>query len=392
MGLLNEGFLTFRGYLGVLYNNLGGKARAVSSRADLKFRQNVEYLENRLTLSYYEPYISRDRLRGRFSLVREQELFDFGTEDKNSTILSTNEFRFSTDKEISRHFRFSYNVWRFSNQETFEINNDGSVAADGGSNKILNIGSTGPVIELDYRNHQFLPNKGSYTRFEVEYSDPILGSSKDNPGQTGVDANGRRIDENNEIQFIKFNFSTSLYTPISKDKRWVWANSIGGGYLSNLSSRADSGVPAVRAFFLGGSTTLRGFNSLASNETVPGKRELCVNQGLIPDPTDPNADCDLADIFIRKDSFFYLIKSELRFPISGNFGGMIFYDGGGVVIGDFPLQDPYRDSIGMGLRFDTPVGAFKLEFGYKLDRKTRALNPIYDDESEIAIHLAVGTF
>ena len=388
VGIFNEALPGYRGYIGVLYNNLWGKARGFSSRVDFKYREQIYYLENRVSLSYYEPYLTTDRLRGRFSLIREQELFD----QRNRTILSTNDFRFSTEKDINKNTRFTYNVWGFSNQETFQFrdipedNNDD----DEGSNKVLNIGTTGPVIEFDYRNNQFLPTSGSYTRVEMEYADPLLGSSRDNPGVTGVTATGKRNDENNEIQYFKTTFSTSHYIPLTKDKRWVWANSLQGGYLANLSSREDSGVPQVRSFFLGGSSTIRGF-SFGATETVPGKRELCIKQGLIG-TGDNSEDCRFEEFFTRKDATYFLVKSEIRFPISGNFGGLVFYDGGAVYLGEFTLEDPYRDSVGAGIRYDTPVGAFIFEFGYKLDRKTNAQNPLFDDESEIAIHFAVGTF
>ena len=127
-------------------------------------------------------------------------------------------------------------------------------------------------------------------------------------------------------------------------------NSIRGGYLANISNRNDSGVPRVESFFLGGSNTIRGF-ATGPGETVPGKRELCLGQNKI-NQTQSTDDCTFDDIFVRKDSFFFLVKSELRFPISGKFGGLIFYDGGAVYLSEFQLQDPYRDSVGFGFRYD----------------------------------------
>ena len=120
IGLLSQGRLTYRGYVGLLYNNLWGRARGISGRADLRYQEGVNYLENRLMLSYYEPFIFKNQVRGRVSLVREQELFDF--QENNSDILSTNEIRFSLEKEFSSRFHLVYSLWRFSNQETFNVN------------------------------------------------------------------------------------------------------------------------------------------------------------------------------------------------------------------------------------------------------------------------------
>ncbi len=384
VGILNEGRLASRGYVGALYNNLGGKARGVSARVDLRYEDQVYYVQNRVALAYYEPYLTEDRLRGRVSLVREQALYSFNF--GQPIIRSSNELRFSTEKEFNKHWRFTYNVWGFVNQESF-FASDSNQQSD--EIVVQNIGTTGPLLEIDYRNDQFLPTDGTITRIDFEYSDPIIGSSRDNPNVDGRDpVTGLRRDARSEINYYRTTFSTTHYTPLTKSKRWVWTNSLRGGYLRNISSRDDSGVPPVRSFFLGGSSTIRGF-SIGTTETVPGQRELCIKQGLIT-PDQQTSQCRFDDIFTRDDSAFVLFKSELRFPISGNFGGLVFYDGGAVILGEFSLEDPYRDSVGFGFSYDTPVGAFVIQLGYKLDRKLGGT--YYDKESDIAVHLAIGTF
>ncbi len=381
VGLLSEGRLTYRGYLGVLYNNIGGKARALSGRVDLRYQEDVNYIENRIALAYYEPYIFEDRVRGRLSLIREQQLFDFRAGD--SDILSTNELRFSLEKEYSRQFRFTYNVLGFSNQETFNVR-------ELQTRRSFNVGMTGPIFELDKRNDQFLPTDGSYSRFELELSNPVLGSTNRETRTVVAFDSQDRFSDTSEINFYRATFSTTHYIPLTDNRRWVWVNSVRGGYLKNMSDRDGSGVPRVRSFFLGGSSTIRGF-SIGTTETVPGKRELCLRQRVIG-PTQSTSDCDFDEIFVRDDSAFFLVKSEVRFPISGNLGGILFYDGGAVYLGEFSLQDPYRDSVGAGLKYDTPVGSFVLQMGYKLDRKTGGINSFYDRESDFAIHLAIGNF
>ncbi len=388
VGILNEGRLAGRGYVGALYNNLWGKSRGISARVDLRYEDQVYYPQNRIALTYYEPYLTKERLRGRVSLVREQSLLSLLS--GAPIISSTNELRLSTEKEFSKHLRLTYNAWSFVNQESF-FASDSDQRSD--QVRVQNIATTGPSIEFDYRNDQFLPTKGSYTRFDVEYADPLIGSSRDNPNESGVQTSPVSnldvpADTRREINYYRATFSTTRYTPLTKSKRWVWVNSLRGGYLKNVSSREDSGVPQVRSFFLGGSSTIRGF-SVGATETVPGQRELCVKQNLISADQGTNL-CRFDDIFVRDDSAFILFKSEIRFPISGSFGGAIFYDGGAVVLGEFSLEDPYRDSIGFGFTYDTPVGSFVVGMGYKLDRKTKST--YYDNESEIAFHLSIGTF
>ena len=382
VGLLSEGLLTFRGYGGILYNNLWGKARGVSGRLDLKYStdERISYLENRIAVAYYEPYLFEDRMRGRVSLIREESFFAFN-DSGTADILARNQIRLSMEKEVSKHLRFTYNLWNFANETTFN-------RADRNDSKTINIGASGPLFELDYRNDQFLPTSGTYSRLEFDYAGPILGSSRDQPGNPDPLTN-----KSKEVHFVRLSASSTLYTPLTRDRRWVWANSVRGGYLKNISTRKISGVPASRAFFLGGNSSIRGFQP-RSNETVPGRKELCIKQGIIQTSGDT---CELDEFFVTEESTFFLVKSEVRFPIYGNFGGLIFYDGGAVYLTEFALEDPYRDSVGLGFRYDTPVGSLVAQVGYKLDRKSS--NPdvsfdkdFFEEESDLVFHLAIGTF
>jgi outer membrane translocation and assembly module TamA len=120
---------------------------------------------------------------------------------------------------------------------------------------------------------------------------------------------------------------------------------------------------------LGGQSTLRAFNPL--NESVPQALAFPSVNGIPSVPV---------------DSVMLLAKSELRFPIYGNFGGAIFYDGGAVTLPGAvtqsapvngvvtPYVSPYfwRDDVGLGVRYNTPVGPVSLEFAVKLNRNEDA--------------------
>jgi outer membrane translocation and assembly module TamA len=69
----------------------------------------------------------------------------------------------------------------------------------------------------------------------------------------------------------------------------------------------------------------------------------------------------------------FVFNSELRFPlgIKEGLGAAVFYDGGNVYgpvgVSDF-IRD-YTNTVGVGLRYNTPVGSIRFDIG-------RNLNPV----------------
>jgi len=56
-------------------------------------------------------------------------------------------------------------------------------------------------------------------------------------------------------------------------------------------------------------------------------------------------------------------------PVAGSFGATLFLDGGNTWAGFSQVQpEDVRWGAGLGLRFETPVGPLRLEYGWKLDR------------------------
>lgn len=110
-------------------------------------------------------------------------------------------------------------------------------------------------------------------------------------------------------------------------------------------------------------------------------------RGFSPDEAFPNAKDFMAERFEMKTSAtMSLIKSELRFPLWGNFGGALFYDGGMIQIHGNAFESGWRDSVGIAARYVTPVGAVSLEYGWK--RRPRGDR----NESPSVFHFSIGTF
>ena len=360
-GLNNDWSLTIRGYGSIAYRNLFGTGRALSLRGDPRYvtQPNINYLEHTITASYLEPYIFNGLTRGRVNVSSEESFFNFDA-NGNAIIQEANTVGFLLERDITRHLKLTYNIYNFSNLTKFLKQTNSTIQTQ-------NIAKTGPLLELDYRDDVFNPSKGTYSLLNFEYADPVMGSSDD---------------ATQNIKFYKTNAMTTVYQRIANRKDFVWANSVRGGYISNLSYWANSGVPGTEAFFLGGRTTIRGFDPSNQEERIPNNYALGVS--------------DLSQFYVKCDSYFYLLKTELRFPIWGRVGGAVFYDGGAVVVNQPDVHDPnpYRDAVGVGLRIGTPVGPLNIEIAWKLQQRVVLTYPDGTQriEAPYQFHVSLGTF
>jgi outer membrane protein assembly factor BamA len=70
------------------------------------------------------------------------------------------------------------------------------------------------------------------------------------------------------------------------------------------------------------------------------------------------------------------LNAEFRFPIFGNLGGTLFYDAAQVwknpadVRVTFEGDDGFRQGVGLGLRYMTPIGPVRVEYGWPVNART----------------------
>lgn len=124
-------------------------------------------------------------------------------------------------------------------------------------------------------------------------------------------------------------------------------------------------LPASERFFTGGESTIRGYalDSVGAPETL-------TSSGF---PIGGDAEI--------------VLNAELRVPIRGNVGGVLFVDGGNVFArtSDLTLAD-LRGSVGLGARYRSPIGPIRVDVGFKLDRRMLGTTL----ESRYAIHFSIG--
>lgn len=338
-GATNERGFTVRGYTGIGYRNLWGTGRGVSARLEGNYNiSDIKYLESRITFGYLEPYLFNTRVRGRINLTRSKEVVDYDLRE----VREINQVTYSVEKDFSSHVLGVYQVYGLATIKETGVDDSYKLPTT-----VVDIATTGPALDIDYRDNPFNPTRGTFTKLSAEYSMPRMGSSR-------------------TISYWTSNASFTHYWRLTENPL-VWANSIRGGYIKNLSSEPDGGVPYdLKGYILGGRSTIRGYEA-GTSEVFPNRQDLGSDKFLL-----------------TTSARMLLLKSEIRFPIYGNIAGAVFYDGGSVTIEGLDLKDNYRDSAGVGLRYNTPVGPVNLEVGWKLDRR--------EGEEPARFHLSIGTF
>ena len=142
----------------------------------------------------------------------------------------------------------------------------------------------------------------------------------------------------------------------------VFANSL---RLGLAKAFAGDTVPTSERFFAGGATTLRGFSLNAAGPQRPVA--VCTS------PTADPATCPQITVPIGGNQLF-ILNSEMRFPlpIIKNLGAVLFYDGGNVyrTISFRQFIDNYTNTVGFGIRYNTPVGPVRFDVGHNLNPVT----------------------
>jgi outer membrane protein insertion porin family len=187
----------------------------------------------------------------------------------------------------------------------------------------------------DTRDHPLDAHKGMYQTLELGINPTALGSS---------------------VNFARLRAQQAYYKEIGKGI--VWANSLRIGVEQEF---AGSRVPVSELFFSGGGSTLRGFplNGAGPQRSV----QVCSN------PSDPST-C----AFIRVPTGgreLFILNSEFRIPlpIKKGLGLVAFYDGGNVFehVGFRDFGSNYTNSVGVGLRYATPIGPVRVDLGHNFN-------------------------
>jgi len=345
---------------GVATRNLFGGLRSAGLEGQIALSGRY-----RIQLSYRDPFLIRDN----YPLV--SVLFA-----SRETIQNVNLERFGFVTEVSRVFgRYLRTSLRTEYQSIRPLNPDEfSVIELPRADQPIEEATVGPAFFYDRRDDPIDPHRGYYVSLAGKYAFPLFSA---------------------EARYTKFALQGTWFQPLGR--RAVFAVSGRWGGIFPYGSAAIP-VPIAERFFVGGRSTGRAFETdllgIAFDPEAPagapGSAETATadftTQATHRDPEDGQGNCP--NIFPNASNFdchsgpriiggngFLSLNAELRFPIAGNLGGVVFYDAAQVwskftsVKLSFEGADGLRQGAGVGLFYMLPIGPLRAEYAWKLTRR-----------------------
>jgi outer membrane protein insertion porin family len=308
-----------RGFVGAKNRNLDGRGRSFSTRL------SASQKEQKYIGDLREPWILGNRWKWEGGLTAYyQEAVRKSFSLRKASVIPSITQTFFERSSLS----FQYEL---SRDHVFDVA-PGAILSreDQGS---ANIAAARVLFVLDLRDDPFNPRRGSVNSGSAELASYYFGS---------------------EVDYYKLAGQSSWYFPLFRKSTFVASGR--GGYIRPLRDTVE--VPIQKRFFLGGRTTVRGFE-----EESLGPRA--------------------ADGTPTGGNYMLNLNAELRLPLQYGFNLALFVDAGSVWLrGTQDAGFDLRESTGLGLRYVTPVGPIALDYGWKLDRR--------EGESASEWHFTIG--
>ena len=322
----NAGSVTFGGGYGTEEGIKGffeiGHANLQGAGRDVRLRLDADKNDKNYSLSFREPWFLGYRNALTLRLLR-QDLH------RDAYDLTTWAFQANLEREVSDRIRASL---LYSLESNHLRNVTDSTEVEDINNYVLS--SIGPVVAYDSRDDPFNPKSGFQHAVQAEWALDALGS---------------------EVQYGRYQGFTSGFFTWRASTLALLARA---GFANNFGKTAD--LPINKRFFLGGRTTVRGFE----------KDEVGPKDPVTGDP-------------IGGDTMLNL-RGELRFPLWKQLGGVLFWDAGNVwnrSVETVKWLD-LRQGVGGGIRYITPIGPLSVDIGWKVDRR--------DDEAASVWNFTIG--
>jgi outer membrane protein insertion porin family len=200
----------------------------------------------------------------------------------------------------------------------------------------VRLGRVSVTYLRDTRNNPFDPDDGTFMSLDGSVAASALGGN---------------------TQYTRFFGEYQRYDRLPKVESVIYAGAVKFGVADPYGSSRR--LPISERFFSGGARTLRGFGFEQAG------------------PRDPVTDQPVGG------NVLVVLNNELRFPLFWRFGGAVFSDTGNVFrrLRDVDLGE-ITETVGAGVRVDTPVGPVRVDLGYLLNGP--------DGVKNYAVHFSYG--
>ena len=229
------------------------------------------------------------------------------------------------------------------------------------------------ALSSDLRDSPVRPRSGVWLSgvADLALGSGTLRTSSDATDFTDVDSD-----------FLKLTGSAAGYVPLSPGFSWALSGRVG-----NIFAFADSYIPLYKRFYLGGTSTVRGFRE---DELLPADDDQWPASS--PLPLDRVAGTPLDPRQSLGGNFFLNVRSELRIALLGDMELSTFVDVGQLLeeVTRFDAAG-FAAGAGVGLRYNTPVGPFVVDLGWKVIDGRRRL-PALQTLDRLNLHLSIGFF
>jgi outer membrane protein insertion porin family len=355
-----------RGFFEIGRRNLWGKNRSVSlfTRASLRRRDPASETETERSGFGFNEY----RVLG---VYREPRLFGWSVDAEASAFLeqairsSFNFRRNGVNGQISRRLPRDLSIvgrYTFGSTDLFDerYSPDEQPLIDRLYPQVRLSVLSGASF-WDTRNDLFEPTRGGLVGIETDLALRAIGS---------------------EVGYVKNLAQGFVYRRVPGTGRLVFAGGARLGLARGFRQEAElpngpaapggqgrviiEDLPASERFYAGGDTTVRGYALDRLGDAA------VLDQNGFPTGGDALA----------------IFNAELRFPVWRALGGVLFVDAGNVFARVSDL-DPSRlkTSTGFGIRYRSPVGPIRVDFGIKLQPTTFANGT---REPRTALHISLG--
>lgn len=278
----------------------------------LNLSANLSSASSRYVLNLTEPWLFDKPISAGIDLYNTtQDYHDFSMDKRGGAL----RFGFPIRK---RHTRMNF-TYRYEEVEVSDVAATASATIKDQEGEST-VSSTKVSVSHDSRNDFFFPSEGTVARASAEYAGGELGGT---------------------TNYVKYDGSVLRFFPLP----WEMALSV-RGTLGHVLSFKGGEVPVYERYYLGGINSIRGFESRSIG------------------PRDPVTD------EIIGGTTKALLNVEYLFPLfpEQRVKGVVFFDTGNAYEGSIETGD-LRSGAGAGLRWFSPIGPLRLEWGYNLDKR-----------------------